>query len=85
MLLLEFTAYWFTRSSAILCDAAESIVHVGRRLSRYVSPTSRESAKLRSVVSPPGTRRRGCRTVGPTGLRTRNREGVARGVRACSE
>ena len=28
MLLLRFTAYWFTRSSAILSDAAESIVHV---------------------------------------------------------
>jgi hypothetical protein len=29
MLLLKFTAYWFTRSSAILSDASESIVHVG--------------------------------------------------------
>lgn len=43
MILLRFTAYWFTRSSAILSDAAESIVHVvavafaARRLRRRAS------------------------------------------------
>lgn len=46
MLLRKFTAYWFTRSSAILSDAAESILHVvAVAFGRYESPTSRECGR----------------------------------------